>query len=71
MFGLHNKILNIADKASLDSGTSYERYIELFNRQCDKHFGYRPSRRIQKYAMLYGYIPKHQRNKDMLCLHLK
>lgn len=56
------RIEDIADKASKDSGTSYEDYIQLFTTNFDKtfkrHFHYH---RAVKIALDYGYVPKSQR----------
>ncbi len=56
------RIEDIADKASKDSGTSYDDYIQLFTIYFDKtfkrHFHYS---RAVKIALNYGYVPKSQR----------
>ncbi len=56
------RIEDIADKASKESGTSYEYYIQLFTLSFDqvfkRHFHYRKAVKI---ALDYGYVPKKQR----------
>lgn len=55
-------ILNLADKASRDSGTSYEDYIRLFTSKVDRAFNRSGQRNAAiGIAVQYGYVPKRER----------
>ncbi|MFA1563089.1 hypothetical protein [Aliivibrio fischeri] len=57
-----NKIQDMADKASVESGTSYDDYIRLFSVAFDKEFKqYHPRHEAQRYARTYGYATKSER----------
>lgn len=61
MVDVFNTIQRLSEQASQASGTSYDDYIECFTRRCDQTFGFRMSKRTQKIACQYGYIPKQER----------
>lgn len=61
-YKLITQIEHIADRASVDSGTSYERYIQLFSIYFDQVFLHtRDFNVATKLARVYGYVPKYQR----------
>ena len=60
-----HKIVDIADLASKESGTSYEEYIRLFSISFDKEFKhYRPIHEVKRFAREYGYTPKSERQSQ-------
>ncbi|HHB1579908.1 hypothetical protein IB292_21985 [Vibrio parahaemolyticus] len=55
-----SQIEDIADRASKDSGTSYDEYIRLFTLYFDQAFRRRPSMAV-RIARDFGYSPKLSR----------
>lgn len=66
MRGLTQKLYEIAEEASKNSGTSYDSYIEIFTQYCDEEFGNKMlTSAYQKRAMPYGYVPREERRQQM------
>jgi hypothetical protein len=57
-----SQIEDIADRASKDSGTSYDEYIRLFTLYFDRSFEQRPNIAV-RIARNYGYSPERVRKK--------
>ncbi len=55
-----SQIEDIADRASKDSGTSYEEYIRLFTQYFDRAFKRRPNMAV-RIARDFGYSPTMSR----------
>ncbi|MCZ5870609.1 MULTISPECIES: hypothetical protein [Vibrio] len=59
-----SQIEDIADRASKDSGTSYDEYIRLFTQYFDRAFKRRPSMAV-RIACDFGYSPELARKEDI------
>lgn len=59
---LQSQIEDIADRASQDSGTSYDEYIRLFTLYFDQAFKLRPGMAV-RIARDFGYSPKFRRGR--------
>ncbi len=57
-----SQIEDIADRASKDSGTSYDEYIRLFTQYFDRAFKRRPNMAV-RIARDFGYSPELARKK--------
>lgn len=64
-YSVMNKIQDLADQASIKSRTSYDDYIRLFSVAFDREFKrHYPFHEVQRYARMYGYVTKSERNKQ-------
>ena len=64
-YAVVNKIQDMADWASQESGTSYDEYIRLFTLSIDKEFSRTIHfRNVVSLAIAYGYVPKAVRNRE-------
>jgi adenosine deaminase len=63
-YAVINRIQDMADWASKESGTSYEDYIRLFTLSVDKEFRHTLHfRHAVSFAIDYGYMPKAYRKR--------
>ncbi len=60
---LQSQIEDIADRASKESGTSYDEYIRLFTQYFDQAFK-RKSSMVVRIACDFGYFPIPVRSKN-------